>query len=174
MGITDFSVVVPDVEETYPEGLAPQEIVAHIARLKSDAAAPLVGPEDILITADTMVFLENDRLGKPRDEADALRMLTELAGHCHTALHGRDGAGRAARRKPLRYRRTCTSVLARRRSCAPTSPPASRWTRRRLRRAEPGRAARRAHRRRLLQRHGTAGGEAGAMPEAKHFGVRFF
>ena len=45
MGITDFSVVVPDVEETYPEGLAPQEIVAHIARLKSDAAAPLVGPE---------------------------------------------------------------------------------------------------------------------------------
>ena len=62
MGITDFSVVVPDVEETYPEGLAPQEIVAHIARLKSDAAAPLVGPEDILITADTMVFLENDRL----------------------------------------------------------------------------------------------------------------
>ena len=84
MGITDFSVVVPDVEETYPEGLAPQEIVAHIARLKSDAAAPLVGPEDILITADTMVFLENDRLGKPRDEADALRMLTELAGNRHT------------------------------------------------------------------------------------------
>ena len=92
MGITDFSVVVPDVEETYPEGLSPQEIVAHIARLKSDAAAPLVGPEDILITADTMVFLENDRLGKPRDEADALRMLTELAGEPPHGLHGRDGA----------------------------------------------------------------------------------
>ena len=88
MGITDFSVVVPDVGETYPEGLAPQEIVAHIARLKSDAAAPLVGPEDILITADTMVFLENDRLGKPRDEADALRMLTELAGNRHTVCTG--------------------------------------------------------------------------------------
>ena len=88
MGITDFSVVVPDVEETYPEGLAPQEIVAHIARLKSDAAAPLVGPEDILITADTMVFLENDRLGKPRDEADALRMLLELQGRHHTVCTG--------------------------------------------------------------------------------------
>ena len=71
MGITDFSVVVPDVEETYPEG-----------------PAPLVGPEDILITADTMVFLENDRLGKPRDEADALRMLTELAGNRHTVCTG--------------------------------------------------------------------------------------
>ena len=88
MGITDFSVVVPDVEETYPEGLAPQEIVAHIARLKSDAAAPLVGPEDILITADTMVFLGNDRLGKPRDEEDALRMLRELAGRGHTVCTG--------------------------------------------------------------------------------------
>ena len=88
MGITEFSVVVPDVEETYPEGLAPQEIVAHIARLKSDAAAPLVGPEDILITADTMVFLGNDRLGKPRDEEDALRMLRELAGRGHTVCTG--------------------------------------------------------------------------------------
>ena len=88
MGITDFSVVVPDVEETYPEGLAPQEIVAHIARLKSDAAAPLVGPEDILITADTMVFLDNDRLGKPHDEDDAFRMLRELAGRGHTVCTG--------------------------------------------------------------------------------------
>ena len=88
MGITDFSVVVPDVEETYPEGLAPQEIVAHIARLKSDAVAPLVGPEDILITADTMVFLGNDRLGKPRDEEDALRMLRALSGRAHTVCTG--------------------------------------------------------------------------------------
>ena len=88
MGITDFSVVVPDVEETYPNGLSPQQIVAHISRLKSDAAAPLVAPADILITADTMVFLGDDRLGKPRDEADALRMLTELAGSRHTVCTG--------------------------------------------------------------------------------------
>ena len=131
MGITDFSVVVPDVEETYPEGLAPQEIVAHIARLKSDAAAPLGGPEDILITADTMVFLENDRLGKPRDEADALRMLTELAGNRPTVCTGvtvRQGGKADA----FTVSTDVTSVPARRRSCAPTSPPASRWTRRAL------------------------------------------
>ena len=88
MGIEDFSVVAPEVEETYPEGLSPRETVAHISRLKSDAAAKLVGAEDILITADTMVFLENDRLGKPRDEADALRMLKELAGRRHTVCTG--------------------------------------------------------------------------------------
>ncbi len=88
MGIADFSVVVPNVEESYPDGLSPQQIVAHISRLKSNAAALLVAPTDILITADTMVFLGDDRLGKPRDEADALRMLTELAGNRHTVCTG--------------------------------------------------------------------------------------
>lgn len=88
MGITDFSVVVPEVEESYPEGLEPEEIVAHIARLKSDAAAELVGQEDILITADTMVFLGAERLGKPHDEEDAFRMLTALAGNRHTVCTG--------------------------------------------------------------------------------------
>ncbi len=88
MGIEDFSIVTPEVGETYPEGLSPRETVAHISRLKSDAAAKLVGAEDILITADTMVFLENERLGKPRDEADALRMLKELAGRRHTVCTG--------------------------------------------------------------------------------------
>ena len=88
MGIADFSVVVPNVEESYPDGLSPQQIVAHISRLKSNAAALLVAPTDILITADTMVVLGDDRLGKPRDEADALRMLTELAGNRHTVCTG--------------------------------------------------------------------------------------
>ena len=88
MGIRDFSIVVPDVEETCPEGLQAEEIVAHIARLKAAAAAALVAPEDILITADTMVFLKNERLGKPKDEADALRMLRALSGGRHTVCTG--------------------------------------------------------------------------------------
>lgn len=88
MGITDFSVVVPDAEETYPDGLSPEEIVSHISRIKSEAAAPLVAPGDILITADTMVFLDHQRLGKPHDEADALRMLTALSGRRHTVCTG--------------------------------------------------------------------------------------
>lgn len=88
MGITDFRTMSLDVDESYPAGLTPEETVAYIARKKSDAAAALVAPRDIVITADTMVFLDNDRLGKPHDEADALRMLTELSGRCHTVCTG--------------------------------------------------------------------------------------
>ena len=88
MGITDFRTTSLDVDESYPSGLSPEETVAYIARKKSDAAAALVSPDDLVITADTMVFLDNDRLGKPHDEADALRMLTALSGRKHTVCTG--------------------------------------------------------------------------------------
>ena len=60
----------------------------YISREKSDAAAALCTAEEIVITADTMVFLDDARLGKPADEADALRMLTALQGRRHTVCTG--------------------------------------------------------------------------------------
>ena len=86
MGIRDFVVSVPQVEEVCPEGLTPEETVRHISRQKS--AAVQAEPDDIVITADTMVFLDGERLGKPRDEADALRMLSALQGRHHTVCTG--------------------------------------------------------------------------------------
>ena len=88
IGIRDFDVRVPETEESYPAGLSPRETVEYISREKADAASALCTPEEILITADTMVFLDNARLGKPVDEADALRMLTALQGRCHTVCTG--------------------------------------------------------------------------------------
>lgn len=88
IGITDFDVVVPHADETCPAGLTAQQTVAHIAEKKAEAAKALTALEDIVITADTMVFLGDERLGKPRDEADALRMLSELAGNKHTVCTG--------------------------------------------------------------------------------------
>ena len=88
IGIEDFDIRVPEVEERYPEGLSPEETVCYISREKSDAARLLCGPEEIIITADTMVFLDDARLGKPSDEADALRMLTALQGRHHTVCTG--------------------------------------------------------------------------------------
>ena len=88
MGIQDFDVRLPDTEENFPQGLAPQEVVCYISREKSDAAAALCTADEIVITADTMVFLDDQRLGKPQDEADALRMLTALQGRRHTVCTG--------------------------------------------------------------------------------------
>ena len=88
MGITDFSVRVPEVEESYPAGLSPEETVCYISREKSDAARLLCDENELIITADTMVFLDDKRLGKPKDEAQALEMLTALAGRRHTVCTG--------------------------------------------------------------------------------------
>ena len=86
MGITDFTVRVPQVEERYPDGLTPAEIVSYISREKS-LAVPSAADE-IVITADTMVFLDDKRLGKPADADDALRMLKALVGRRHTVCTG--------------------------------------------------------------------------------------
>ena len=88
IGIRDFDVRAPRTEESYPAGLSPRETVEYISREKADAASALCTPEEILITADTMVFLDDARLGKPADEDDALRMLTALQGRCHTVCTG--------------------------------------------------------------------------------------
>ena len=88
IGVEDFKALSLDIDESYPEGLSPEDTVRYIAKKKCDAAAALCAPDDLIITADTMVFLDNDRLGKPHDEDDAFRMLRELAGRGHTVCTG--------------------------------------------------------------------------------------
>lgn len=86
IGITDFTLRVPQVEEYYPDDLSPEEIVTYISREKSLAVDS--ESDEIVITADTMVFLDDARLGKPRDEDHALEMLTALQGRHHTVCTG--------------------------------------------------------------------------------------
>ena len=124
IGIRDFTVRVPRVEEWYPDGLTPEEIVRYISREKSQAVAST--ENEIVITADTMVFLDDKKLGKPADEAQALAMLTALQGRRHTVCTGvtvRQG-------QPAPCPRMSISAPHRRQSCGPTSPAANPWTRR--------------------------------------------
>ena len=75
MGITDFSVVVPDVEETYPPGLPAEEVPGYLAVLKSEAYPHALGVGDILITADTVVICGGRIFGKPDGREGAAAML---------------------------------------------------------------------------------------------------
>ena len=66
IGITDFDIRVPQTDEHYPAGLTPAQIVEYISREKADAAAKLCTPEEIVITADTMVCLDDSVWASPR------------------------------------------------------------------------------------------------------------
>ena len=71
--------VLPDIEENYPADLAVTEIAAYIAHEKADAYRPTMGDNDLIITADTIVVVDDEVLGKPHDAADACRMLRKLS-----------------------------------------------------------------------------------------------
>lgn len=85
--ISDFTVVVSKAEETLPEGIAPEDAPAYLAELKAQAVAA-DHPDDIVIGADTVVILDGEVLGKPRDRDDAVRMLRALSGKTHTVVTG--------------------------------------------------------------------------------------
>lgn len=85
----DFEVRVMEVDETYPPGLKHSEIAVYLSRLKADAFrdADLCG-NCLVITADTIVWLDDRVLPKPRDREDAIAILTELSGKAHDVITG--------------------------------------------------------------------------------------
>lgn len=74
------------IDESYPDGLAPEDIAQHISRRK--AAAYEVAGDELLITADTIVWCKGEVLGKPADAADAHRMLRQLSDCTHQVITG--------------------------------------------------------------------------------------
>ena len=89
IGLEDFIILVPEADESYDETASPQEIVSSICRKKAVAARALAKDDEaILITADTMVFLDGLRLGKPRSEEEAFSMLRALSGRTHHVCTG--------------------------------------------------------------------------------------
>ncbi len=77
-----FTVQVSEAEELHDATMLPEELCAHNAALKATDIASQY-PNDIVIGADTLVFIDDEPLGKPRDEDDALAMLTRLQGRTH-------------------------------------------------------------------------------------------
>jgi septum formation protein len=83
----DFEVLAPSVKESYPPGLDPVQIAIHLAELKSgNFDASRFSDNTILITADTIVSIEGEILGKPKNHADAVCMLQKLSGRKHDVI----------------------------------------------------------------------------------------
>lgn len=83
-----FDVKVVDTAETFPADMAIPEVPVHIARQKSVAVAALCTDDDIVITADTVVVLDDTIIGKPKDRDDAIRILSALSGRIHRVITG--------------------------------------------------------------------------------------
>lgn len=74
------------INETYPQGLSMTGIPEHISRQKANAYA--LGEDELLITADTIVYLDGEVLGKPADAKEAYAMLRKLSGQTHHVITG--------------------------------------------------------------------------------------
>lgn len=88
LGVDYVVKTLPDVDESYPDTLRGEEIPAYISREKADAYQSMIEPDELLITADTIVWLDGEVLGKPKDREDAIRMLRKLSGASHQVITG--------------------------------------------------------------------------------------
>lgn len=87
MGI-EFTVIQRDFDESFPEGLDGREIAAYIAKQKAQSLKNELKGNEIIITADTVVWSNNKVLGKPADENEAVEMLKEISGKTHEVITG--------------------------------------------------------------------------------------
>ena len=85
----DFEVrVLKGIDESYPNDLPTKQIAQYISQKKAAAYRNTIASDELVITADTIVILGDEVMGKPKDEADACRMLRELSGKTHQVITG--------------------------------------------------------------------------------------
>jgi septum formation protein len=84
----DFTVHTKDVDESFPDNLKAQEIPLYLCRKKAEAFVSEMNENDLIITADTVVWIDSQVLNKPENYDDAVRMLKMLSGKKHQVFTG--------------------------------------------------------------------------------------
>lgn len=84
----DFEIMTEDIDETMDPALLPEDEVRRVSACKAQAVADRVTADDIVISADTIVVLNNRVMGKPKSEDEAIKMLRALSGHTHRVMTG--------------------------------------------------------------------------------------
>lgn len=81
-----FEIRTKEIEENYPDDLAPSKIPEFLSKLKASPFEKELQDEEILITSDTIVILNDEVLEKPKDRPDAIQMLSKLSGSTHSVI----------------------------------------------------------------------------------------
>ena len=82
----NYEIQLKEIEEKYPNHLKKEEITDFLAKLKASPFKGELNKNDILITADTIVWLNNKAIGKPKNRKDAISMLHQLSNKTHTVI----------------------------------------------------------------------------------------
>lgn len=88
LGVDYVVRTLPDVDESYPDSLVAEEIPAYISQAKAEAYRETMHPDELVITADTIVWLDGKVLGKPGNREEACAMLRDLSGKEHEVFTG--------------------------------------------------------------------------------------
>lgn len=83
-----FEIMLKETDENYPPGLSFEEVAVYIARQKALAVQFMVEEDSIILAADTIVVLNKQIIGKPKDKTDAIGILTALSGTRHFVITG--------------------------------------------------------------------------------------
>ncbi len=88
LGLEFTTKVLPDIDESYPASIPTADIPLYIAKEKADAYKEQLSDDTLLITADTLVIVDDQVLGKPTDAEEASRMLHVISGRTHHVITG--------------------------------------------------------------------------------------
>ena len=83
-----FEVRLKKIAEDYPEDLPIEKVPEYLSKVKAEAFREELKPDEVLVTADTVVCIHDKILGKPANRAEAIRMLQELSGNRHLVVTG--------------------------------------------------------------------------------------
>lgn len=86
--VKDFKIMPADIDETVPDNIVLEDAPLYIAKEKAAAVFNKLNEDEVIITADTIVLLDNKIYGKPKDKLDAYNMIKTLSGRTHQVITG--------------------------------------------------------------------------------------
>jgi septum formation protein len=87
LGLT-FSLMMPEEDESYPKDVPPELVPEYLSAKKAESIRKQIQPDNVVIAADTIVLLQERIFGKPKDEAEAVKMLHQLSDNMHEVITG--------------------------------------------------------------------------------------